>query len=215
MIFIPTCVSINEIEIIHKNQTRNNWRDLEVMFKLNNENRYGWLTDSNVIIQQTQTITTPKTIHRYLPNSQLKIIFNGTLYMRKISNLEPLKINKIKMINFEHFNELNSQDGIDDLLSFSESQIKTRLENDYLEESNIQIVSKIKIFLKNLLLLTCLTGCLACFLLLGAYTVKFKFADKANLNSVKQSKNNYTNKLENKIENKLETELAEISKSEI
>ncbi len=65
-----------------------------------------------------------------------------------------------------------------------------------------------------------MTGCLACILLLGVYTVKFKFVDKANFNSVKQSKNNYMidlakNKLENKIENKLETELAEISKSEI
>ena len=140
--------------------------------------------------------------------------------MRKISNLESLKIHKIKVINFEHFNELSSQEGIEDLLSFSESRIKTRYENDFFEESNTQIVSKIKTFLKNFVLLVCLTGCLACFLLLGAYTVKFKFVDKANFNSVKQSKNNYMidlakNKLENKIENKLETELAEISKSEI
>jgi len=98
------------------------------MFKLNNESRYGWLTDSNVIIQQTHAVATPRTIHRYLPNSQLKIIFNGTLNMRKISNLELLKIHKIKVF----------------------------------------------------LLLTCLI------LLLGAYTVKIKFVDKANLNSVKK-----------------------------
>jgi len=72
MIFIPTCININEIEIVHKNQTQNNWRDLEVMFKLNNESRYGWLTDSNVITQQTHAVTTPRTIHRYLP----KVITN-------------------------------------------------------------------------------------------------------------------------------------------
>jgi len=144
----------------------------------------------DVITQQTRAVTTPRTIHRYLPNSQLKVIFNGTLNMRKISNLELLKIHKIKVINFEHFSELNSQDGIEDL-SFSESRIKTRLENDYLEESNTQIVSKIKAFQWNFLLLTCLTGSLACILLLGVYTVKIKFVDKANLNSVKQSKNNY------------------------
>jgi len=120
------------------------------------------------------------------------------------------------VINFENLNELSSQEGIEDLLSFSESRIKTRFENDFLEESNTKIVSKIKTFLKNFLLLTCLTGCLACFLLLGAYTVKFKFVDKANLNSIKQSKNNYMIDLaKNKLENKLETELAEISKSEI
>ena len=141
------------MELINKQELQNVNRDIEVRFKVGNQTKIGWLTDSNVIINNKQLLITPRIIHRYLPNSQTKITYDGRLNLRKIKNLEALNQQKIKIINFEHFNELKNQEAMDDLLSFNEDQhFKHALENDFEEKPNTQMFNRIKKFLTSVVL---------------------------------------------------------------
>jgi hypothetical protein len=178
ILFIPRCRVVNSIDIINgesiheKNEEKKCYTDLKI--KIKNNNKRLFLSENNIIKNQSKERNCEDTILRIVNNNKLIMEQNNNV---NIMNVETIQVdtidNRIEQINFPHFKELINQHELaqikitDEIIdNLSQDKIQVENINSTFEIKNIKTVNVLK-KLANLIILTIIICSAVIILVLG------------------------------------------------